>query len=109
VSDTANNGFALCKISTKYNIHQHLQAQHVDWEKNVVDGPELQAFHKQIMVSDDKEKRLGNPGYRHGFHSVAQNDSTDVRLPLQPIQLFTPLNTYLAYLPSAPPEHMDVS
>jgi hypothetical protein len=69
----------------------------------VVDGPELQAFRKQILISDDEETRLGIPGDRHGFHAVAQNDLTDARLPLQP------LNTYLAYPPSALPEHMDVS
>ena len=37
------------------------------------------------------------------------NDPIDACLSLQPIQLSIPLNTYLAYLPSVQPEHMDVS
>ena len=61
-------------------MHQHLKARHVDWEKNVVDGPELQAFHTQITISDERETRLGIPDDGHGFCAVTQDMSADVTL-----------------------------
>ena len=58
---------------------KHLQARHVDWEKHVVDRLDLQAFRKQITISDEEGTRLGIPEDRHGFRAATLNASTDVR------------------------------
>ena len=63
------------EVHWKYNMHQHLQAQHPAWENNVLDGRELQEFREQITIYQDEGTRLGIPDNRRGLHIV----DTDVR------------------------------
>ena len=61
-------------------MHQHLRAQHPSWEKNVMDGHELQTFRDKMKITIEEEKKLDIPEDRWGlWHIVGQNTSTDVR------------------------------
>jgi len=44
-------------IHWKYNIQQHLQAQHPSWEANVIQGRELQEFRDKIIITDQEETK----------------------------------------------------
>ena len=114
-----------CRLCTevhwKYNMHQHLQAQHPAWENNVLDGRELQEFQEKITISQEEETRLGIPDDRRGLRIVnadvrhanplflpsIRNERGDSprrprqetfpshsQLPVPPIQLPTQLNTH---------------
>jgi len=66
----------LCKqVHWKYNMHEHLQAQHPSWETSVLDGRELQEFRDKIKITHEEETALGIPDVRQGLYVV----SADVR------------------------------
>ena len=63
----------------KYNIREHLQAQHPSWEANVLQGRELQEFRDKIAIANEEETKLGIPEDRQGWYRPGVSDLSDMR------------------------------
>jgi len=66
-------------VHLKYNIYQHLQAQHPSWEANVLQRRELQEFRDKIMITDSEETKSRIPEDQKGWYRPGISDLSDVR------------------------------
>lgn len=72
------------EVHWKYNMHQHLLAQHPGWEASTVQGRELQDFRVKIAITDEEESKLGIPEPKQGLYCLdipAMRHSNPMLLP----------------------------